>query len=166
MAHPPETRAAARAAYVFERLPLDAVAARLELGAATVRRWKAQDAATGDDWDKARAATALSREGAGTIAQLVLTDFLAMYQATVEGLREDADISPMARAEGLSRLADAFTKTMNAVAKASPELHRFAVANELLRDLAGFVRRDFPEHVDALLEILEPFAADVARRYG
>ncbi len=43
---------------------------------------------------------------------------------------------------------------------------RFAVANEMLRDLAQFVREHHPDQVDALLEILEPFAAFLAKKYG
>lgn len=166
MAHDPETRQAARAAYVFQRMSLEAVADRLGIGIATVRRWRTQAAATGDDWDKARAAASLSAEGAGTIAQLVLSDFLTLYQGTVGDLRDDPAIPAMDRAEALSRLADAFTKTMNAVAKASPDLARFAVANELLRDLAGFVREHHPEHMDAVLEIIDPFSTHVAKTYG
>jgi len=147
-------------------MSLDGVADHIGIGVATVRRWRTQAAASGDDWDKARAAASLSAEGAGTIAQLVLSDFLTLYQSTVGDLRDSPEIPAMDRAEALSRLADAFAKTMNAVAKASPDLARYAVATELLRDLAGFVRENHPEHVEAVLEILEPFATHVAKKYG
>jgi hypothetical protein len=166
MAHDPETRAGVRSAYVHQRLTLDDAAARAGVGAASARRWKAQAAAGGDDWDKARATYSLSAEGAGTIAQLVLADFLTMYQATVEGVKNDAAVSAMDRAEALSRLADAFQKTMSAVAKAAPELGRYAVATELLTDLATFVADRYPEHKQVLAGILVPFGAEVARKYG
>ncbi|WP_299440191.1 DUF1804 family protein [uncultured Rhodospira sp.] len=166
MAHDPETRQAARSAYVFQRMSLEGAADHLDIGVATVRRWRTQAAASGDDWDRARAAASLSSEGAGTIAQLVLSDFLTLYQATVADLRDNPEIPAMDRAEALSRLSDAFTKTMNAVAKASPDLARYAVATELLRDLAGFTREHYPEHVEAMLELLEPFATHVAKKYG
>ncbi len=166
MAHPPEIRAKARAAYVHERLSPEAVAERLGVGVATVRRWKSADACMGDDWDKARAATALSQSGAGAIAQLVLLDFLTLHQSTVEDLRNTPDVPALDRAEALSRLADAFTKTMNAVAKASPDLGRFAVASELLQDLAVWVHENRPDQAPAVAELLEPFGSFIAKKYG
>jgi hypothetical protein len=166
MAHGPEVKQAVRAAYIFDRLTVEQAAERAEVGVATARRWKTQATALGDDWDKARGAHALSREGAGTVARLVLADFLTVHQSTVDGLREEQGISPLAKAEALSRLSDAFTKTMNAVSKASPEMARFSVANELLRDLGSFVREEYPEQVDLMLDILGSFSAYVARKYG
>jgi len=166
MAHPPEKRLAVRAAYVVDKLDLEQAAARHEVPYDTARKWKSADAARGDDWDKARAAHSLTSSGAGTIAQLVLHDFLQMYQATVDAVRDDGTLPAMQRAETLSRLADAFQKTMSAVAKAAPDLGRFAVATDLLQDLAAYVAQEFPEHRPALLEILEPFGAFVAKKYG
>lgn len=165
MAHAPETKAAVRAGYVYQKLTLEQAAERADVSAATARRWKTQAAATGDDWDAARSASSLSSQSTRTIADMVLQDFLANYQATMEAVR-GGEIPPLQKAEVMSRLADAFTKTMSAIAKASPEMARYAVATELLQDLASFVREDFPDHVDALIEILEPFAAHIARKYG
>ncbi|EME69727.1 hypothetical protein H261_11854 [Paramagnetospirillum caucaseum] len=166
MAHPPEAKAAIRHAYVVDKLDLEQAAARTGIPHATARKWKAAASAAADDWDKARAAHSLTSSGAGTIAQLVLHDFLAMYQSTVDAVRDDITLPAMQRAETLSRLADAFQKTMSAVAKAAPDLGRFAVATELLSDLAEFVAREFPDHRAGLLEILEPFGAFVAKKYG
>lgn len=166
MAHAPEIRDAVRAGYVYDRLPLEQAAAREGIPHSTARKWKAQAAARGDDWDKARAAAGLSARGAGKVAELVLNDFLTMHQATVDAIVAADDIPPMERAETLARLADAFTKTMSAVAKAAPDLGRYAVASEILQDLATFVRGQFPQHAEALAEVLEPFAAHVAEKYG
>lgn len=166
MAWPPEIRKAVRNSYVVDKLDLEKAAAVHEVPYDTARKWKATDAAAGDDWDKARAAHSLTSSGAGTIAQLVLHDFLMMYQATVEEVRNAEGISAMDKAKVLSQLADSFQKTMSAVARAAPELGRFAVATELLSDLAEFVAREFPDHRAALLEVLEPFGAFVAKKYG
>lgn len=166
MAHKPETRSAVRQSYVVDKLALEAAAAKHEVPFDTARKWKSTDAARGDDWDKARSAHSLTSSGAGTIAQLVLHDFLQMYAATVDAVKEDLTLTPMQRAETLSRLADAFQKTMSAVAKAAPDLGRYAVATELLSDMAGYVAERFPEHRHAFAEILQPFAAFVAQKYG
>ncbi|MBN2752602.1 MAG: DUF1804 family protein [Rhodospirillaceae bacterium] len=165
MAHAPETRAAIRATYIFDRLSLEAAAARHDVPLSTARKWRTQAEAQGDDWDKARAAAGLSVGGVSTIAQLVLADFMTMYQATVEGVR-DTELPAMARAEALSRLADAFQKTIAAVAKAAPDMGRYAIATELMQDLAMFVSREFPDYRSALADVLEPFALEVAKKYG
>lgn len=165
MAHPPELRDAVRRSYIGDRLPLEAAAEKHGIPAATARKWKSVAAAIGDDWDKARAATALTAAGTNTVAQLVLHDFLILHQATVDALRTEEGMSALEKAEAMSRLADAFTKTMSAVAKAAPDLGRFAVATELMQDLASFVAASFPQHIGILAEILEPFAASHARKY-
>lgn len=166
MAHPPEARRAVRDAYVLDKLELAQAAARGGVPFDTARKWKAAAAGAGDDWDKARAAHSLTSSGAGTIAQLVLHDFLIMYQATVEGVKEAENMPAKDKAETLSRLADAFQKTMSAVAKAAPDLGRYAVATELLGDLAEFVAARFPQHRAAFVELLEPFGVHVAQKYG
>lgn len=166
MAHSAETIARLRRVYVADRLGIEAAADKAGIPVSTARKIKARAEGKGDDWDKARSVAALTAAGAGSIAQLVLADFLALHQSTVEALRADAEIPPLARAEAMSRLADAFTKTMGAVAKAAPELGRFAVASELLEELASFVRAEFPQHAAAFVEVLEPFGGAVAAKWG
>ena len=166
MAHAPEKRAAVRASYIFERMPLEQAADKHDVPISTARKWRFSDEAQGDDWDKARAAASMSVGGVSTVAQLVLADFMSLYQVTVEGVRESSDITPLARAEALSRLADAFQKTISAVAKAAPDLGRYAIATELMQDLALFVSRECPEHRAALADVLEPFALAVAKKFG
>ena len=166
MAHPPEAKRAVRQAYVVDKLDLEQAALRQLVPFDTVRKWKSAAAAGGDDWDKARAAHSLTSSGAGTIAQLVLHDFLIMYQATVEEVKAAENIGAMDKATVLAKLADSFQKMMSSVAKAAPDLGRFAVATELLSDLADFVAREYPDHRTALLEILEPFGAAIAKKYG
>lgn len=166
MAHKPEVRRAVRDAYVIDKLSLEAAADKMAVPYDTAKKWKGRDAAQGDDWDKARAAHSLTGAGAGTVAQLVLHDFLAMYQATVDDVKTDAELTPMQRAETLSRLADAFQKTISAVAKAAPDLGRWAVASEVLSEMAPFVAERFPQHREAFVEILEPFSAHLAHKFG
>jgi len=166
MAHGEEVKTAVRGSYIYERLSLEQAAAKHDVPYATARRWKSVAAAVGDDWDKARGAAALSTSGAGMIAQVVLADFLTLHQATMEQLKDARDVPALEKAEAISRLSDAFHKTMAAVAKAAPDLGRYAVATELLQLLAVFVREKFPQHAEALAEVLEPFAGHVAERYG
>lgn len=166
MAHPPETRQRLRQLYVYDRLSLEAAAERIEVPLGTARRWKAAAEAEGDDWERARSAASLSTAGAGAVAQIVLQDFLTLHQSVTGEVMNLPPANALAKAEAMSRLADAFTKTMGAVARAAPDLHRYAVASELLQDLAVFVGDRYPQHAPALAEVLEPFALDVAKRYA
>lgn len=105
------------------------------------------------------------------MARSIVFDMLMKIQAAEDGA---VPLTPMDVAmigKGLAELSrslrfdqDFETKIQASKEASNPE--RFAIANELLRDLADFVREHHPAHVEALLEILEPFAAFVARKYG
>ncbi len=167
----PEVKRRARDAYVHERLTIAATAAKIGLGINTVNRWKKADAGTSRDWDKARAAASLGGEGLQAVAIKVLEDYLLQHQATLEALKTEPKdgepaISPLQRAEILSRLSDSFHKAMAAHAKLTPELSRLAVAMDVMQRLAGFVRAHYPQHTAALLDIIEPFGAELGAAYG
>lgn len=166
MAHPPEKVAKLRAAYVYDRMGLDAAAEKAEVSIATARRWKRDAEASGDDWERARSAARLAGDGMQTIVQMMLEDYMALHQATVEGVKAAANVKPLEKAEVVSRLADAFTKTMAAVSKASPQLNRLGVATDVLQRLSRYTAEVHPHLAEALLEVLEPFAAELARDYA
>ncbi len=166
MAHGEELKRGLRASYVYEGLSLEAAAEKHDVPLTTASRWKRQAKADGDDWDKARAAARMSGEEKDRIIQGVIEDYLLLHQATLEQIKQDKDATPIKKAEALSRLADAFHKTMHAMGEASPELSRLAIANEVLRRLSEFVVKEYPKHGPAFIEILEPFGAELARHYG
>ena len=166
MAWDPEIRRQVRHHYVTDKLDLEKAASLESVPVPTARKWKMADSLVGDDWDKARAAHSLTTSGASTIAQLVLHDFLIMYQETVTEVRDSGDVSPLDKAKVLSQLADSFQKTMSAVAKASPDLGRYAVATELMQDMADFVAETYPQYREIMVEILHPFGLHVTKKYG
>ena len=165
MAHAPEKRAKLRAHYIHDGLSLEAAADRLEISSRTATRWKQDALAKGDDWDKARLASRLAGEGAEAVSRAVLEEFLSLFQTTLAGIK-DGDLKPMEKAEGMSRLADAYTKTMRCIQRSAPELNRLAVASEVLQSLAKFVQVKFPQHAQALMEVLEPFGEELVITYG
>lgn len=168
MAHPAETRRRARAYYVHERLTLEVAAGKAGVTHATLARWKRAALAEGDDWDRARAASSLSGEGLKSVAQAVLEDYLVQHRATLDALRtaEEADMTALQRAEVLSRLSDSFHKTLAAHARLQPELSRLAVAMDVMKLLAGFIREQYPQHVAAFLQVIEPFGEELSRAYA
>lgn len=166
MAYSAEVIAAVRAGYVHERQPLEAAARRHGVPDRTVRRWKADAAEAGDNWDQARAAGALAGGSRELLMQAVIEDYIALHQATQRALLDGTGLNPLERAEALGRLADAFAKTMAAVGKASPALSEIAITGRVLQDLAGWVQREAPEAAEALLSVLEPFGRWASREYG
>lgn len=166
MAYSARTRDAARRMFVFERRPREAIVKKLRINIATFHRWKAQALVAGDDWDKARAAASIAGDGAQEVAVRFMTDFMALLQATVDDVKAHPDMAPQDKVEALARLADAYNKAMAGVKRSMPQLSELAVAIEVLQLLAKFVQAKFPQHAAALVEVLEPFGAEVAKVYG
>lgn len=166
MAHGPEKRQALRAAYVHRRLPLTEAAKDVDIPLNTARKWKDKAKKAGDDWDRARAASAMAGETAVTLVRALIEDFVGLHQTVLDAVKGDAEMPALAKVQALSMLADAFSKTMSAAGKAAPELSALAVAQEVLRMLGDFIRANYPKHGPAFVEILEPFGVEVAKRYG
>ena len=165
MTHPPEARAAVRAAYVYDRLSIGEAATRAGVGERTARTWKSEAQAAGDDWDRARAAAQMAGDSRQMLVQALLEDYIRLHQSTQDALLK-ADVPALAKAEALSRLADAFGKTMSAVGRAAPQLSALAIAGEVVQELARFVQQHHPEAAPALLEVLEPFGDHIAKKYA
>lgn len=166
MAHPTERRTQLRGLYVFKRLPMEAACNALKLAKSTGIRWKAEARDQGDDWDSARAAVALGDENFSQLSRKLLEDYLVQHQASMELLRNDKELSALERANVLASMADSFNKTMASFRRLAPELNRHAIALDTLQRMASFAQQRFPQHVHALLELLEPFGEELAKAYG
>lgn len=168
MAHGSERRTQLRGLFVYKRLPMEAACHAMNLPAGTGKRWKIEAKARGDDWDSARAATALGDETFMQLSKKLLEDYLVQHQATIALLKnaKPDEIPPQARAQLLASLADSFHKTMASFRKLMPELNKHALALDALQRLATFAQQRYPRHVPALLEMLEPFGEELAKAYG
>lgn len=70
------------------------------------------------------------------------------------------------KTQALASLADSFNKMVSASRRVLPETNELSVALRVIQMLTEFVRRQFPQHAAALLEVLEPFADEVAEKLG
>lgn len=165
MAHDAATRRDARAKYIYERFTLPQIALAIGASEPTVRRWKAEARADGDDWDQARVASSMSGQGLERIVAQVVQDYVIQHQATIEQLKE-AEIAPADKAKILSALADSFNKTVSAAGRLTPKISELGVAMDVLDRLAKYVAARRPEGADALLAVLEPFGAELGRIYS
>lgn len=161
MAYSKDVREAVRASYVFEGLNLKDIERRHRLPERTVERWKRIAFEKGDNWDTARAAVRMTSRGEEVLAANVLEQFVHLFQATLTELKENDDLKAPQKVEALSKLADAYGKTTAAMRRANPSLSKLAIAMEVLDLLAQFVRKKAPQAAPALLEVLEPFGAEL-----
>ena len=166
MAHDAKTRNAARAAYIYDMLPLTQVATAHGVPLATLRNWKARALKAGDDWDKLRVAQALAGEGVEAISRQMVSEYVVQHKALMESVLTSVDITPAQKVAALASLADSFNKMIAASKRVLPETGELAVALRVLRLLGEYVQREYPQHANALLDVLEPFAAELPQTLG
>lgn len=161
-----EKKDAVRRAYVVDRLDLKTVARLHEVPYATVRDWRNKARGRHNDWERSRRANQLSEGGMDYFARIVMDEFVPLLESSIKAVTEDKSISAEKRAELVSRLADSLTKTTRSVGATNPALQRLAFANDLIRQQVDFARERFPQHVPALLEMMEAFGEHLGLVYG
>lgn len=166
MAHAEDKRRAVRAAYVFDQLSLEMAALKHDVPFATVRNWKKAGKELGDDWDKAKSAQMIAGGGIEDVVRQTLGIVVQQVQSTLETIQNSTDMTPMAKVDMLTSLADAYNKLMSVSRRMMPETDKLAVATEVVKRLVEFTRTKHPKHAMALLEVLEPFGDELARTYG
>ena len=165
MAHERATKTELRRRYVVDRQPLSAAASLTGVSYTTARAWRAEAKLRGDDWDRARLAEQVSDGGVQELTRTVLAEFVPLFQSTIKDLR-GTSLDAIDKAEALSRLADAYSKAVKASGAVDPKLAKLGWAMDVLRLLSAFTHQHFPQHANALLEILEPFGGELAVEYG
>lgn len=100
------------------------------------------------------------------IARKVIEEYLLQHHAVMEQLKADSGTPPLKKAAALASLSDSFNKTMAAFRRAAPETSKLAVALDVLAQLTDYVRRQAPQAAPVLLEVLEPFGAELSETYG
>ncbi|PCI07594.1 MAG: DNA-binding protein [Gammaproteobacteria bacterium] len=163
MAYDQEVRTAVRRSYVNERLALAAAAEKHKVTYATARTWKRKTKTNGDDWDKARSATRMAEGGIGEMTSQVIEDFALLFLTTIADIKKADDLDPIKKAEALSRLSDAYSKTMKAASTGSPQIARLSIAMEVLQELAVFIRKHSPDDLPRFSAILDPFGQHITK---
>lgn len=157
MAHPPETRAALRAAYIGG-LPLDLAAEQAEVPVATARRWIADGRKAGDDWDKFRAAS-LVVAGGGIEQALgrVIAAGLMRCETLLERTEHAED--PFEAVRAMAVLGDTVSKLKSAAKGMMPEADRLAVETAAIKGFVDLMLRLHPGVADAAMAALESYAS-------
>lgn len=168
MAHPPEMRDKLRRAYVFDGLSLEVASMQCGIAYSTAQRWKNNAADLGDDWDKQKSAQLLSGGGLEEIARAMLMGLVTQFKTTMDYLTYDEKVklSPEERVKLLASLSDAYNKAIASSRKILPETSQLATAIEVVDLLSFFIKEHHPQHLQAFVDILEPFGQEITKKYG
>ncbi|WP_239352724.1 DUF1804 family protein [Snodgrassella communis] len=166
MAHSQEIRDKVYRLYVFERRSLVIAAMMAEVAFSTARRWKESDRQKGNDWDKMRAANLMATGGLEDVSRSILSGFLVQYQATIDELSLNKDLSHEQKVDLLASLADAFNKTVAASRKVLPETDQLATVLDVINKLTVFIQERYPQHLAVFVEVLEPFGQEIQKSYS
>lgn len=165
MAHPPEARAAVRAAYLGG-LDLEAAAEKAGIPYATARRWKADARDDGDDWDRFRRVSLIV--AGGEIEQAmgrVLAATLLRAEATLERLNEQ-DLDPLEATRAVASLMDSINKGHAVGQRLMPQTDKLAIAMDVLKRFGEFIAKRKPGLAGEFVEQIEAFGEELARAYG
>ena len=141
----------ARRLYSEELIPVGEIATRLQVPEKTVYRWKSEDAARGQDWDKERETLRLTSFSAYKQAIKIAVDKLTAIATSGEINFKDAD--------GLTKII-----------KAAKSLYRDvdSLGNIILamNEFADFLAERSPETLDTLQPWLSEFGQVMSRKYA
>lgn len=166
MAHNSKKKSDARAAYIFDNMPLTQIAAIHNVSLATLRTWKKKAHEAGDDWDKLRAANLLAGEGMEAIARQTLSEYVIQHKTVMAEVLAAKDMTAKQKTEALASLGDSFNKMIAASRRVLPMSDALAIALSVLQMLTEFVQEEFPQYAAVLLEVMEPFTEVVVARLG
>lgn len=153
-----------RSDYVYRRMMQSTIAAAYSVSEATVGRWKKAAKDAGDDWDKARTAHVIAGEGMEAVVSSVLEDFMIQAQATLDEIKDGVHTTKE-KVEMLVSLADAMTKVTASAKRLAPKISELGVAQDVMAKLLDFVKENFPQHAQVILEIIEPFGERLTELY-
>ena len=159
-----DVRRKARSDYVYRRMMQSTIAAAYGVSEATVGRWKKAAKEAGDDWDKARTAHVIAGEGMEVVVSTVVEDFMIQAQSILDDLK-NGNHTTKEKVAMLVSLSDAMTKMTASARKLAPKISELGVAQDVMAKLLEFVRENFPQHAQTILEIIEPFGERLAEIY-
>jgi transposase-like protein len=150
-------KAACKRAYVVDNKQVSQIAAEYDVPERTLWNWKKAALAKGDDWDRDRTMHALGGGGEEQLVNAIVPMLMRFIRSIMEKIEKDPDMSPLMATELLAKLTDSLTKSTSALRRLNPGMDKLAMGVEFLNLLTKFIATQFPQHADAMQEVLEPF---------
>lgn len=104
--------------------------------------------------------------GMEELAKQLLADYVLQHKKLMQEINEDEEMPAKLKVDLLSKMAVSFNKTIMASKRVLPELDELATILETLKCLSEFTQARFPQHQAVLLEILDPFGAELLKGRG
>lgn len=155
-----------RATYVHGNLSFAQIGEKLNLPLRTLYRYKAQAREKGDDWEDARLSALISGMGYQAAVSQVLEGLLRQSQCVMQAITDDNTLSSEKKMTMLAQLAFSMNMARKSAEGLNPKINKLSVALEILNLLTRYIRDHHPEHVATFLDILQPFGADLRKRYA
>lgn len=159
-----DIRRKARSDFVYRRMTAKTIATAYDISEATFGRWKKKAKEEGDDWDTARTASVVAGQGIEAVVSSVLEDFMLQAHALMEEIK-GGGLAVDLKVKHMVALADAMTKMAASAGRFAPKVSELGVAQAVVQELIDFVRAEFPQHLDAIRELLEPFGDRLSKRF-
>ncbi|MBK5072561.1 DUF1804 family protein [Budviciaceae bacterium CWB-B4] len=170
MAYPKEKREQIRRAYVLDGLSLEVSAQMSGVAYGTAQRWKNAARDAGDDWDKVKAAHVFAGSSLEELGRSMITALILQFNSTmarIETADKDGEpLQPAERVKLLVSLTDALNKAVSSSKRLLPETNQLATALEVIQLLSHFIKENYPQHLQAFADVLEPFGHEIERVYG
>ena len=150
--------------YVFKCYNLHQISRTVDIPRRTLSRWKTLAKKNGDCWNSARSNALMANSEAGSV-DILLNEFITLFNATVEQVKNDASIPPMECVKALATLSDAYTKTIKAAGKTHPKKTQLAIALDVIGSFIKYLEKEkAKDAVKLLLPHLEKFGQYYKRK--
>lgn len=164
MAYSKDDKDKVRRAYIFDKLSLDKCVEVYGISHPTVQRWKKDALASGDDWDKIRAAQTLAGGEMEDTARELLTDLIIIFKNTTDSVKSD-EIDSVTKVKLLASLADSYNKAVSANRKLMPVTDKLAIAMTVMEMLGKYIQDTKPDAMPIFIEILVPFGEVLSKEF-
>ena len=135
---------------------LESVAAHLGVSKRTVQSYKAQALKQGDNWDKQRVNSMLSKGN-----QKVYKTFLDFMNQFLKEIKEDTKLSTEVKVEKISQLGDAFSKMKKIAYQEDPEIFKHGIIKETLKTLILNAKNSLKkECLEELISLIDSIGED------
>ena len=165
MAHDEKTKADVRRYYVFDCLTLELAAEKAKVSYNTVRRWKREAEARGDNWDKVRDASTMASGKVEDVARGMLTTFVLYFESTMDELRTTEDLPVSEKAKLIQGLGDSYSKMVASSKRLLPEVSELATAWKVIEMVTNLIKTKHSDLLPTFLSVLDDLESIVKQEF-
>ncbi len=137
---------------------IQVVATHLGVSKRTIQSYKADALKSGDDWDKQRVDSLLSKGN-----QKIYKNFLEFMNEFLKEIKEDQKLTTEVKVEKISQLGDAFSKMKKIAHQEDPEIFKHGIIKETLKTLILSAKNNIKkECLEELVELIDSISEELS----